>query len=96
MSGVRSPHLQRRNGIYHLRVRVPDDVRSLLGRSEVRRSLGTYVYGRARRSAAIYAARVLETFVMIRQTEMTKADAAELVSACFHDLVRETEAEGGA
>lgn len=27
MSGGHVPHLQRRNGVYHLRVRVPDDLK---------------------------------------------------------------------
>jgi integrase len=95
MSGNRAPHLQRRNGIYHLRVRVPDDVRLRLGRSEVRRSLGTYAHGKARSLAARYAARVMEAFVMIKQQDFTAERARSLVQNCFWDLVAETESYGG-
>lgn len=95
MSGVRAPHLQRRNGVYHLRMRVPDAVRPRLGRCEVRRSLATYNVGRARTLAARYAARVLEAFEMIRSEEFSREDARTLVVSCFSDLNVEMEAQGG-
>nr|WP_147414291.1 hypothetical protein [Sphingomonas gilva] len=45
--------------------------------------------------AALYAARVMEAFDMIRTETFTKGRARELVHACFHDLVSEIEAVGG-
>ena len=95
MTGVRAPHLQRRNGIYHLRLRVPDAVRPLVGRSEVRRSFGTYSYRKARSLAARYAAKVMEAFDVIATGQLTRERAQELVRNCFADLVAETEAYGG-
>jgi hypothetical protein len=44
MSGSRGPHLERRNGIYHLRVRVPNDVRLRVDLLEVRRLYGPTTY----------------------------------------------------
>ncbi|WP_439491331.1 DUF6538 domain-containing protein [Blastomonas fulva] len=95
MSGSRFPHLQRRNGMYHLRVRVPDHIRPRIGQGEVHRSLGTYVPRIARILAVTYSARVMGVFDMIASTDLTKTQARQLVASCFHDLVRETEAVGG-
>lgn len=95
MSGSRAPHLQRRNGIYHLRMRVPDHIRSRIDQGEVHRSLGTYVLRHARLLAATYSARVMGAFAMIASTDLTKIQARQLVASCFHDLVKETEAVGG-
>jgi hypothetical protein len=48
VSGSRVPHLQRRQGTYHLRVRVPDDLRLRIGLHEVRRSLRVHTLTEAR------------------------------------------------
>lgn len=95
MSGSRFPHLQRRNGMYHLRVRVPDHIRPRIGQGEVHRSLGTYVPRIARILAVTYSARVMGVFDMIASSDLTKTQARQLVASCFHDLVKETEAVGG-
>jgi len=91
MSGSRVPHLQRRNGTYHLRVRVPDELRLRVGLREVRRSLGVHTFAEARPLALRYATRVMEVFTMARSQPMTKTAVQELVQACFHDLSRHVE-----
>lgn len=95
MSGVRAPHLQRRNGIYHLRVRVPDNVRPLLGLSEVRRSLSTYSFTKARSLAARYAARVMEAMKLIAEKELSGDRARTVVQQCFAGLKAEADAFDG-
>lgn len=91
MSGSRVPHLQRRNGIFHLRVRVPHDVRLRVGLSEVRRSLETYHLREAQTLAAFFVARLRGAFEMIKHQEFGKDDARQLVAACFEELVKEAE-----
>jgi hypothetical protein len=88
MSGRHAPHLQRRNGIFYLRVRVPDELKLRIGMLEVRRSLKTYAPARARLLAAIYVPRVMEAFEMLRANEFTRDDARAFVLACFNDLCR--------
>lgn len=91
MSGTRVQHLQRRSGIFHLRVRVPDDIRSLVGLTEVRKSLRTYQPSRARALAAVYSARVLGLFEMARSKELSKDQVRGLIYSLFDQLKRETE-----
>jgi integrase len=91
MSGVRAPHLQRRNGIYHLRVRVPDNVRPLLGLSEVRKSLATYSFTKARSLAAQYAAKVMDAMKLIAEKEWSGDRARTLVQQCFAGLKAEAD-----
>ena len=91
VSGTHAPHLQRRSGIFYLRVRVPFDLKLRVGMLEVRRSLQTYSPARARLLAAIYAPRVMEAFRMVRAREFTRDDAKAFVLACFHDLRAEVD-----
>lgn len=91
MSGVRVPHLQCRNGIYHLRVRVPACVQPKLGLREVRRSLGSCGFVRAKALVPTYVHRVKGVFGVIQNTNVTKEQARVLVQACFRRLVAETE-----
>jgi len=93
-SGSRAPHLQLRRGVVHLRVRVPDDVRPCLGLREVRRSLGPCSYTRARLLVAIYAARVMEVFEMVRTGSPTREFALHQVRQCFVDLIGKRERHG--
>lgn len=87
MSGVRFPHLQRRNGIYHLRMRVPDRLRLRIERLEVSKSLGTYSGILAQRSAAKVSGRLQEVFVVIEQdVYISPKEARKLVRACFSDI----------
>lgn len=90
-SGPRVPHLQRRHGTYHLRVRVPDDLRVRVGLREVRRSLRVHTFAEARPLALTYAARVLEVFQMTRTTELSRQEITDLIRACFADLAAEVD-----
>lgn len=92
MSGPRPPHLQRRNGIYHLRMRVPDRLRERVGRVEIHRSLRTYSPASARDLAATVSARLREAFMMINENlDVTPQEARALIQACFDDITREID-----
>ena len=91
MSGSNGPHLQRRNGIFHLRVMVPTDIRLLIGLTEVRRSLRTCAPLRARSLAARYAERLFGVFAMLKKTDFTRETAIALVQGCFADLLGEVD-----
>lgn len=93
MSGSRAPHLKRRNGIYHLRVRVPDRLRDRVGRQEISKSLQTYSPALARRLAASVSDKVMETFAMLDEfTNISPDQARELIQACFAQIRREIDA----
>lgn len=91
MSGSRPLHLKRRNGTYHLRVRVPGDLRGKVGLCEIRRSLRVHTLNQARPLTLKYAARVLEVFGMLRAKDFTKEAARSLVAACFNDLAADVD-----
>ena len=95
MSGSRSPHLQRREGVYHLRLRVPDAIRSQVGKTELVRSLRTYSLRKARPLASLLSALVMEAFEMIKVSEMTTHDARRLVQNIFVQVMAEQESYGG-
>ncbi|WP_373473439.1 DUF6538 domain-containing protein [Sphingorhabdus lacus] len=95
MSGVRAPHLQRRDGIYHLRIRVPDAIRPQVGKTELVRSLRTYSFRKARPLAALLTALVMEAFEMIKTNEMTTHDARRVVQDCFVQVMAEEDKYGG-
>jgi polyhydroxyalkanoate synthesis regulator phasin len=94
MSGVRAPHLQRRDGVYHLRLRVPDAIRPLVGKTEIVRSLKTCLIRVARLRAALLTALVMEAFEMIKATEMTTDAARKLVQDCFVQAIAEQDSVG--
>lgn len=91
MSGVRAPHLQRREGIYHLRIRVPDAIRPLVGKTEIVKSLRTASLRIARPRCALLAALVMEAFEVIKTSEMTASDAKRLIQSCFVQAIAEQE-----
>ena len=91
MSGTGIRHLQRRDGIFHLRMRVPDDVRQMIGQREIRRSLGSCGIRTARRLVAIYAARILEAFEMVRILGNDQENVAKVMQHCLGDIVAQTE-----
>lgn len=97
MTGVRrlvrttSPHLHRRNGIFHLRVRVPDVVRLKLGMCEVHRSLKTYDKARARLLAAVLVPQVHEVFRMAATTTMDRVQLTALLHSHFEQLATEVD-----
>jgi integrase len=94
MSGRCAPHLQRRDGVYHLRIRVPDAIRPQVGKTEIVRSLRTVSLREARPRAALLAALVMEAFEMIKTIEMTTHDARKLVQDCFVQVIAAQEASG--
>ncbi|WP_445192193.1 DUF6538 domain-containing protein [Sphingomonas sp. Tas61C01] len=94
MSGSRVPHLQIRNGIYHLRLRGPEDVRPRLRLRAVRRSLSDCGLRGAEKLAVILAAKVREAFDMIKCAELDSAAARQLVQRWFEDRIRDAECRG--
>jgi integrase len=88
VSGRYAPHLQRRNGIFHLRLRVPDELRLRIGLREVRQTLRTHSATRATLLASIYIPRVREVFEVLRTEDFTKEYAQELLRSRFDDLFR--------
>lgn len=91
MSGARPRYLQRRQGTYHLRVRVPDDLRARVGMLEVKRSLGVHDISSARRLSLACAARLMETFEMLRTNTLDTQTIRSLVRTCFTDLAKIVE-----
>ena len=91
MSGTGIRHLQRRDGIFHLRMRVPEDLRQMIGQREIRRSLGSCGVRRARCLVAICAARILEAFEMVRMLGNDQENAVKVMQHCFRDIVAQTE-----
>ena len=89
MSRVRSRHLERRSGIFGVRVRVPDDIRPLVGRVEVRRSLRTREPLLAQAKSALIAGRLLELFEMIRQDkdQLTQDEIYAKIGQAFVNFV---------
>ncbi len=88
-----TPHLHRRNGIFHLRVRVPDVVRLKLGMCEVHRSLKTYNLAKARLLAAVLVPRVQEVFQMAAMTKIDRLQLTSLLQSHFDQLA--TQADEG-
>lgn len=93
MSRVLAPHLQRRDGVYYLRIRVPDAIRTLVGKTEIVRSLKTSSIRVARPRSALLTALVMEAFEMIKTTEITTHDARKLVQDCFVQLMSKQDAQ---
>lgn len=91
MSGVRAPHLQRRDGVYYLRLRVPDALRPLVGQTEIVKSLRTASLRIGRPRSALLTALVMEAFEVIKTTEMTANDAKRLIRGCFVQVIAEQE-----
>jgi len=91
LSRTHAPHLQRRNGIYHLRLRVPDELRLRVGMLEITRSLQTYSFERARLLAAIYLPRVRRALEMMKCEEFSRDAAQKLVRGVFDDLCDEVD-----
>lgn len=89
--GSHVPHLQRRQGAYHLRVRVPDRLRVRVGLREVRRSLRVHTFAQARPLALKYAARVMEVFEMAQSQELTRDQVLVLIQRCFDDLAAQMD-----
>ena len=91
VSGSQASHLQRRNGVYHLRLRVPDGLRLRLGMVEVKRSLQTYSSERARLLAAICVPRLRKVFSMVDGSDFSREHLRGLVQGCFDGMRLQVE-----
>ena len=91
MTGALGPHLQRRNGIFHFRMRVPKALQLRVGLVEVVRSLKTFTPLEARLLAAQCAMRVTEAFKMIKTTDLSRDEARNMVHAAFAGMVAEVD-----
>ena len=92
MTGARLPYLERRQGMWNLRVRVPDSAKLRVGMLEVRRSLRTYSSERARLLAAPIVAQLQEIFRMALAEPISKEEVRALIERCFRGLSTATEA----
>jgi integrase len=72
-------------------VRVPDDLRARVGMLEVKRSLGVHDISSARRLSLACAARLMETFEMLRTDALDTQAIRSLVRNCFADLAKIVE-----
>lgn len=91
LSGRYGPHLQRRNGVFHFRMRVPAALQLRVGLVEVVRSLRTFNPSKARLLAARCAMRVTEAFEVIKSQELTRDDTRRLVQNAFVSLAAEVD-----
>lgn len=87
----RHPHIESRNGIWTLRVRVPRDLRARVGLTEVRRSLGTDSLRHARDLAAQHLARLRELFELAKTTALENAEIQAIARNYYETLVPEAE-----
>lgn len=67
---LRKIHLTKRGSRYFFRRRVPDELRPLLGRNEIKKALGTSDFSEAKRRAAIETVRTDELFLKSRSDLM--------------------------
>ncbi len=91
MSGKYGPHLCRRNGIFHFKMKVPVSIKSQLGLSEVSRSLRTYSKFEARIGAARAAARLKRIWNMLQNTEFSREIGRQIINEIFEGLEKQTE-----
>jgi hemoglobin-like flavoprotein len=79
--GRRPEHLQLRGSVYWLRVRVPDDLRPILGKGEIRRSLRTSDALEAKRRVRIERIKVEAEFDEARRQPTGRTATAEKAPA---------------
>ena len=61
-SMAKHPRLHFRNGIYYILVKVPEEIRSVVGKSEIKRSLGTKDHKEALKKISLESVKVDEQF----------------------------------
>jgi len=84
------PHVFRRNGLFYIRILVPQALRALVGKSELRYSLRTGYRAEACTRSGYVAARIKTLFRNLREhgmAEMTKADIRALVEQYIHESI---------
>lgn len=77
------PRLQNRNGTYYIRVKVPNDVRDALGKSEIRYSLKTKDYREAIRKLAV------ESIKVDKQIDVARSSVAVSQKAPVEELTED-------
>ncbi len=94
----KQPRLHRRGARFYVRVRVPDDLRDIIGRREVKYSLHTADHGEALVKVRLASAQIDAQFAEARRnatTEptrtLTEFEAEQLVLRWFHDADRVAE-----
>lgn len=97
----RAPNLQLRGSIYWLRVRVPDDLRSSIGKTEVTKSLGTRDYREATLLARVERVKLDAEWGALRRRvkpatapQTSEIDVWRLVSKWFVDAEKKRDAVG--
>lgn len=91
MSGRYGPHLCRRNGIFHFKMRVPASIKSQIGLVEISRSLRTSSKFEARISAALAAARLRKVWTLLQVKECSQAASMQIINEVFEDLRKSTD-----
>jgi hypothetical protein len=86
----RHPRLQKRGSRYLLRVKVPSDLRSAMGKREIRKALGTFDPREALkrvRKASVEADAVFETYNYRIRTALNASDRVPAPEADLERLV---------
>ncbi len=95
---AKQPRLHKRGSRYYVRVRVPDDLRPILGRREIKYSLGTADYREALERVRLASATIDGQFAETRRkatiepvTILSEFEAEQIVLRWFHVADREAE-----
>ena len=89
-----------KSGVYYFRRAVPDDLRTVIGKTMVKRSLRTKDVAEAKRRAHPIAIQTEREFQNARETrstpprtDLTEVERANMVAAYLHQLLAEDEAQ---
>ncbi len=95
---AKQPRLHRRGARFYVRVRVPDDLRDIIGRREIKYSLGTADYREALERVRLASATIDGQFAEARRKAtieptrtLTEFEAEQLVLRWFHVADRKSE-----
>ena len=87
-----------KTGVYYFRRAVPDELRSIIGKTAIKKSLGTKDVAEAKRRAHRHAAQVEAEFVKARtmlgaptQSDLGAAEIERLAAIYLHQLLEEDE-----
>lgn len=97
----RASHLQLRGNIYWLRLRVPDVLRAYLGKTEIRKSLGTSDYREAQVRARIERVKIDAEWEALRRrlspvvmTELSETEVWQLAASWFVEREKRNAKDG--
>ncbi|MFZ4856968.1 MAG: DUF6538 domain-containing protein [Desulfuromonadaceae bacterium] len=82
-------HLQYRNGHYHLRLRIPSDLTSLIPQTEIVKSLKTSNLKTARDSSLPYIQGISQIFSLLRSKYISPKQAQEKLSSLMQNKRRD-------